>query len=357
MRAGIVLGGLWLALGCASPSPLPAPPPEQPEAPQPQAPAPPDAGQGPQDAGLPPSEPLPCPFQPCAERPIVFIHGIVGSCHDFQALVDGLIRDDGRFDDYVWSGNEDHRDFRERSIGRRSWLFVFDYYNRRKEDARGAYTSGPGRIGSDRAFACEQPAGPGNLVATHPDYDEGVAHEYSADLAAFVESVRRATGAEEVDLVAHSMGGVISRSYLAYHGGNGRVRNLVLLASPVHGVPLVGLLNYVGLGFPAWMGSHEAAELDGAKALRKVSFRRCGLTEEPTAFGTALLRDEEALPPLTRRFVVSGTDDLLIGYDVAHHPLALSHDVAQGADHAGVLRHELTLRKVQALAGGRYEPR
>jgi triacylglycerol lipase len=52
-------------------------------------------------------------------------------------------------------------------------------------------------------------------------------------LARRIEEVRRATGADKVVLVAHSMGGLVCRSYLARYGSES-VERLVTLASP-HG--------------------------------------------------------------------------------------------------------------------------
>jgi triacylglycerol lipase len=56
-------------------------------------------------------------------------------------------------------------------------------------------------------------------------------------LAQRIEEVCAATGAEQVVLVAHSMGGLVCRSYLARHG-SGRVERLITLASPHSGSEL-----------------------------------------------------------------------------------------------------------------------
>lgn len=62
-------------------------------------------------------------------------------------------------------------------------------------------------------------------------------------LAAFVEVVRRETGAGRVDLIGHSLGGVVALEYLG-HGGAARVRRCVTIASPHAGVlwkgPVIG---------------------------------------------------------------------------------------------------------------------
>lgn len=55
-----------------------------------------------------------------------------------------------------------------------------------------------------------------------------------------IEEVCLATGARRVTLVAHSMGGLVCRSYLARHGDE-QVARLVTLATPHHGTELARL--------------------------------------------------------------------------------------------------------------------
>jgi triacylglycerol lipase len=69
-------------------------------------------------------------------------------------------------------------------------------------------------------------------------------------LEARVERVRQQTGAERVDVVGTSQGGVLALWWALHRGGFGRVRKLVLVASPVRGtpgallgVPLFGLVS------------------------------------------------------------------------------------------------------------------
>lgn len=86
--------------------------------------------------------------------------------------------------------------------------------------------------------------------------------DHVAYLAAEVDRVRAATGAERVALVANSRGGFAVRNYLARHGGADRVSHAVLGGTPNHGVwtsdshrpgsefngagPLLSLLNVPG---------------------------------------------------------------------------------------------------------------
>lgn len=57
----------------------------------------------------------------------------------------------------------------------------------------------------------------------------------SAKLQATVAELKTRTGAPKVDLVAHSMGGLISRHYLQERRGLGEIERLVTIATPHHG--------------------------------------------------------------------------------------------------------------------------
>ena len=54
-------------------------------------------------------------------------------------------------------------------------------------------------------------------------------------LARFVEQVCAREGAESVDIVAHSMGGLVARRYIEHMDGGRRVRRLVTIATPHRG--------------------------------------------------------------------------------------------------------------------------
>ena len=67
------------------------------------------------------------------------------------------------------------------------------------------------------------------------DYDHTQSNETTADeLAELVDQTLAATGADKVDIVTHSMGGLNSRWYLR-NGGDGKVDDWVSLGGPNHG--------------------------------------------------------------------------------------------------------------------------
>ncbi len=61
-------------------------------------------------------------------------------------------------------------------------------------------------------------------------------------LAARVDAVLEATGAQQLTLVAHSMGGLVCRAYLRSHG-DARISRLITLGSPHHGTFHANLAN------------------------------------------------------------------------------------------------------------------
>ena len=65
-------------------------------------------------------------------------------------------------------------------------------------------------------------------------------------LAWFVELVQARTGAPQVDVIGHSMGGVVGRYYVQLLGGDGAVANLVTLGSPHLGTDV----SEFGIGHP-----------------------------------------------------------------------------------------------------------
>lgn len=93
--------------------------------------------------------------------------------------------------------------------------------------------------------------------------------DYAAGLASRIEDICRATGAQRLVVVAHSMGGLAARACLRARGG-ARIAKLVTLGTPHHGTRTAAL----GQGLnarqmepdSAWLESLARAELLGALA-------------------------------------------------------------------------------------------
>jgi pimeloyl-ACP methyl ester carboxylesterase len=84
----------------------------------------------------------------------------------------------------------------------------------------------------------------------------------------FIDEVRARTGAADVDVIGHSMGGVVARYYIALGGGDGAVATLVTIGSPHGGTDL----SRVGIGHPTRelvVGSKLLARLASAPPPRR----------------------------------------------------------------------------------------
>jgi pimeloyl-ACP methyl ester carboxylesterase len=71
------------------------------------------------------------------------------------------------------------------------------------------------------------------------------------EIARYVGGVKRATGAQTVDLVAHGMGGLVSRYYIERLMGDRDVAQLILLGPPYGGTSCANLPASLGIYLPA----------------------------------------------------------------------------------------------------------
>jgi pimeloyl-ACP methyl ester carboxylesterase len=78
------------------------------------------------------------------------------------------------------------------------------------------------------------------LVRTFPALDGVVNH--AQRIADAVERLKAKTGAAQVDLVAHSMGGIAGRYYLLKMGGVANVRRFITIATPHKGTNWAGFV-------------------------------------------------------------------------------------------------------------------
>jgi triacylglycerol esterase/lipase EstA (alpha/beta hydrolase family) len=64
----------------------------------------------------------------------------------------------------------------------------------------------------------------------------------------FADGVRAAAGAARVDLIGHSQGGLVARTYVKDDGGAGEVDSLITLGAPNRGTSVANLATIVGFG-------------------------------------------------------------------------------------------------------------
>jgi triacylglycerol esterase/lipase EstA (alpha/beta hydrolase family) len=130
----------------------------------------------------------------------------------------------------------------------------------------------------------------------------------------FVERVQAMTGSPQVDVIGHSMGGVVGRYYVTLAGGDGAVQNLITLGSPHAGTDV----SRVGIGHPTrelLVGSKLVQRLASAPPPRH--------TRMLTIFSKA-----DALVPAAQQPSIAGADRIEYD-DLGHVALLGSRRVAR----------------------------
>ncbi|MGW4746001.1 esterase/lipase family protein [Streptomyces sp. NPDC004290] len=98
------------------------------------------------------------------------------------------------------------------------------------------YNADPGVWGGLRADLRADGYADAELFSFGYDTHRSVNESLSGELAAYVEGVKRQTGASRVDLVAHSFGSLVTRWYVKFDpAGQTSVAHWVSLAGPNHG--------------------------------------------------------------------------------------------------------------------------
>ncbi|MFC9660920.1 lipase family alpha/beta hydrolase [Nocardia sp. NPDC127606] len=127
----------------------------------------------------------------------------------------------------------------------------------------------------------------------------------AAEVSAFVDSVLAGTGAERVDLIAHSQGNIVGNYYLKQLGGGDKVGKLVGIAPPWLGT------NAFGAGDIA----HFSRALGAGPAFDAVSSslcQACGQMFTGSPFMTALNADGVYDSRVTYTNIVSAFDELVV---------------------------------------------
>ncbi|MFD3706752.1 esterase/lipase family protein [Nocardia sp. NPDC058658] len=127
----------------------------------------------------------------------------------------------------------------------------------------------------------------------------------AAEVSAFVDGVLARTGAERVDLIAHSQGNIVGNFYIKRLGGADKVGKLVAIAPPWLGT------NAFGAGDIA----HFSRALGVGPAFDAVSSslcQACGQMFTGSPFMTALNADGVYDPRVSYTNIVSAIDELVV---------------------------------------------
>jgi len=133
-------------------------------------------------------------------------------------------------------------------------------------------------------------------------------------LGAFVEQVCEASGADRVDLVGHSMGGVVGRYYVSLAGGAARVRNLITIGTPHRGTGI----SLFGVGRP----TRELAP--GSPFLQRLG----AASPPPGVRVTSIWSRADGLVPSRHDTRLPGVDEFAFD-DLGHLSLLASRRVAE----------------------------
>jgi triacylglycerol esterase/lipase EstA (alpha/beta hydrolase family) len=128
----------------------------------------------------------------------------------------------------------------------------------------------------------------------------------AGQLAAFIDKVLAATGAQKVDIVGHSQGGMMPRYYLKFLDGAPKVHTLVGLAPSNHGTTIDGLTTLQqAIGAPA------------ADVPLGIACESCVEQEVGSAFMTRLNTGGDTVPGVNYTVIETRYDEVVTPYTSA----------------------------------------
>ena len=133
-----------------------------------------------------------------------------------------------------------------------------------------------------------------------PDRGLGDIAESSAAFAAFVTDVLARTGADRVDIVAHSQGGLIGRYFIKNLDGADEVDSLVSLAAPHYGTLDANLAKFLGFGTCAGIVACEQMTV-GSSFLEELNEGDDTISD--VSYTNIVTRYDEVVIPYTNGFL------------------------------------------------------
>ncbi|MDF3290415.1 esterase/lipase family protein [Streptomyces silvisoli] len=150
-------------------------------------------------------------------------------------------------------------------------------------------------------------------------------------LADEVDKVLAATGAQKVDLVGHSQGGMLPRYYLKFLGGAPKVDTLVGIAPSNHGTTLDGLTKLLPYfpGAAKWLEEKTPGLTDQVAGSRFIQKLNAGGDTVPGVHYTVIAtKYDEVVTPYTSQFLNGPDVHNVLVQDLC--PLDLSEHVTIG---------------------------
>jgi triacylglycerol esterase/lipase EstA (alpha/beta hydrolase family) len=136
-------------------------------------------------------------------------------------------------------------------------------------------------------------------------YATGEIAASAAELSSFVDRVLAATGAQQVDIVGHSQGGMMPRYYIKDGGGAAKVHALVGLAPSNHGTTASGLFTVAEHipGATAFFGLCQACEEQTIGSPFIANLNAGGETQPGVSYTVIESAYDEVVTPYTSAFL------------------------------------------------------
>jgi triacylglycerol esterase/lipase EstA (alpha/beta hydrolase family) len=119
-----------------------------------------------------------------------------------------------------------------------------------------------------RSFLAARGIGPIYALSYGPPL--GSIELFAQQMANRIDGIVRATGARQIIVVTHSMGGLVARTYLRRHGG-AKIKRLVTIGAPHHGSMLAHMFPGMALRQMrpgnAWLAGLNAARVDAPPSI------------------------------------------------------------------------------------------
>lgn len=186
------------------------------------------------------------------------------------------------------------------------------------------------------------------FVVFCPDYGNrgtGPIPDSAEQLDAYIRQVVHATGAEKVDVVGHSQGGLLTRYWMHHFGGAALVNHVVTLGATHHGTTMLGMVGNLLTGDTAnrvlqakatsaavrrFFGEAGNQQIIGSPILEDMESRAD--TVEGVRYSCFATRQDVTVRPLEHAFLIgqpSGTDPLEV--EGAARPVVQSPEQAARA--------------------------